>query len=234
MRPGLKAQEMIVIVVKGCDVKMQRGAQQGPISGFIAQQMFRRELSVADDAKEGQWTRCDQAGEQIVFLDAGGSAHGAREASPYCLPSGWSPQEPRARLNLKTGVDVVQKLRPGRDGELLPDNRDFILHESAVELVGAVTRRKHDRGSNLGSVTRTQTSPEAPEKILAPRQSQVVQEIDVEGIARLAETGLTPVRSVVIRLQLNVGSPAYSAFPAAEEIAAGYFTGSLDNRRIRW
>src|SRR3977135_1957128 len=118
---------MIVIVVKRCDVEMERGTQQGPISGFIAQQMFRRELSVADDANEGERTRCDQAREQIVFRPAWGWAQGAGEASPYCLPRGWSPQEPRARLNLKTGVDVVQKLRPERDGELLPDNPDFIL-----------------------------------------------------------------------------------------------------------
>src|SRR5712692_252292 len=183
---------MIVVVVKRGDVQMERGSQKAPITGLVAQQMFRREFSVADEANKGRWIRGDQAREPVFIVYTRGRAHGTRKAGPYGLPRGWNPQEPCARLNLKTGVDVVQQLRPDRDGELLPDDRDFILDESAVELIRAVIGREQDRGSDLDSGTRTESGAETPEKILLHGQRQVVKEIDVECIARFAETGLMP------------------------------------------
>src|SRR5690349_11602178 len=122
----------------------------------------------------------------------------------------------------------MQNFRSQRECQLIAVNRNFILHETAIKLVGAVARDEKNRGIHLLRIARTQASAQPPEEVLVSGQGQVVQEIDVERVAGLSIGGLTPIRSVVIRLDLNVSPAAQISTPPAEKISSGHFGGLID------
>src|SRR5215204_7346377 len=59
-------------------------------------------------------------------------------------------------------------------------------------------------------------------------RSQPRIEIDVEGVAKLAEGEAVPVRAVVVSLQPCTHPVRVLPFPAPEEIGAGKVQGSVD------
>src|SRR5882762_8053545 len=174
---------MIVVVVEGCDVHVELWFHQGPVSGFVADQVFRRKPSVADNAVKGEWVRRRHSSELEVFFHSGGCAYCASNGGPDSLPLIRRPQDSCARLDLKATVTVVQKLRADRQRKLIANNRDFVLDETAVELVREMTWREYDCGIIVGSVTRTQAGSKPRKEVLPPRQDQVMDKIDIEGVS---------------------------------------------------
>src|SRR6266851_2391123 len=102
---------MVIVVVERCDVQVKLGSYKASVPGFVTEQVFRGELSVANDAKEGQRIGHEQRSELEVFFDAGGRAHGASNGAPDGLPWTRCPQEPGGRLDLEAAIAVMQKLR---------------------------------------------------------------------------------------------------------------------------
>src|SRR5712692_2968216 len=104
---GLDTEEVIVVVAKHGRIQVEVGAYQGSVPCFVANQVFRGELSVADDPEKGQGCRCQQCGELKVFLDTGGCAHGTSDRGPYGLPLARCPKEPRGWLDLEAAIVVM-------------------------------------------------------------------------------------------------------------------------------
>src|SRR5260370_16459610 len=130
---------MIVVVVEGCDVHVELWLHQAAVSGFVADQVFRRKPSVANNAVKGERVRRRHCSELEIFFHAGGCAHGASNGGPDSVPLVRRPQDSYARLNLKTTVTVVQKLRPDRHRKGIANNRAFVLNEPSVTLVPQMT-----------------------------------------------------------------------------------------------
>src|SRR5258708_2445289 len=197
---------MIVVVVEGCDIHVKLWFHQAPVSGFVADQVFRGKPSVANNAIKGERVRRRHCSELEIFFHAGGCAHGTSNGGPDSLPLIGRPQDSCARLDLKATVTVVEKLRANRQRKPIANERYFVLEEAAVELVREVPRREYDGGINVGSIARTQASSKPPKEVLPPRQDQVMDKINIEGVARLGEIGLFPVGAIIVGLHLNVGS----------------------------
>ena len=86
------------------------------------------------------------------------------------------------------------------------EESNFILHEPAIDQVRQVVRQEVDRGDALYDIRRTHARPESPEKVLLPRQGQMVEEVDVEGVPSLSEFRLEMVGAVKVSLELEVRS----------------------------
>src|SRR6202035_6191213 len=173
---------MIIVVVEGCDVDVEFWLYEGPVAGFVADQIIRRKPSVANDAVKGERVRGRHCSELEIFLHTGGCTYCARNGGPDSLPLIRRPQDACPRFPFKATVTVVQKLRADRQRKPIANNRDFVLDETAVELVGEVTRREYDGGIIIASIARTQTSSKAPKEVLPPGQDQVMDEINIEGV----------------------------------------------------
>src|SRR5712692_2075057 len=102
--------------------------------------MFRRKLAVADEAQKNWRIWRNQSGEQVLFLDARGCAHGASDGGPDGLVRRRRPKKPRTRLVVEAGIHVMSKLSPNRQGEPISNERDFILEESVEDVVCLVIR----------------------------------------------------------------------------------------------
>ncbi len=103
---------MRVVVVEGCDVEVQVRPDQAPISGFVADQVFRRELPVANDAEECQRIGTKECSKLEVFVNPGRCAHSAGNGGPYGLLGPHFPEKPCTGFNLETAVVIVQEFGP--------------------------------------------------------------------------------------------------------------------------
>ena len=98
------------------------------------------------------------------------------------------------------------------------EESNLILNKTAVDQISLVLRQEVDRRNKLYDIGRAHPRPESPEKVLLPRQYQVIEEVDVESVPSLTDSRLEMVRAVKVSLNLEVRSVVQNALPPAEEI----------------
>ena len=116
------------------------------------------------------------------------------------LPPARRPQQARVRLHLKPGVVVVFDLRSQGEFHRIVGQGNFILHEAAVNFIRLVMRREIERRDELAESAGADSRSQAPDEILLFGKRQVMDEIYVKGVARLAELGFKVVGVVVVGL----------------------------------
>ena len=79
---------------------------------------------------------------------------------------------------------------------------DFILQERAVYMVGLIVRKEIDAGLFLEEPAGAPSQSPAPTEIMTGLQSQVMQEIKIEGIARFAK--LTPDSDRAVKIGCEI------------------------------
>src|SRR4029077_14566644 len=82
--------------------------------------------------------------------------------------------------------------------------RNLVLHETTIDMVGKVARQEIDRRDGLHNIRWTHARAHPPEKVLLPGQSQMMEEVDVEGVTSLTEFRLEVVCAVKVSLNLEV------------------------------
>src|SRR5438874_13381797 len=103
-RTGLNAEQIGVVVVKGCYIQVELRLYQAAIPDLVADQVFRGKFPVPDDAVESQRIRHKQSGDLEVFLDPRRGANGLGDGTPDGLPRVRCPQDTYARLGFEPGV----------------------------------------------------------------------------------------------------------------------------------
>src|SRR5882724_10749682 len=103
-RTGLNAEEIGVVVVKGCNVQVELRLYQAAIPDLVPDQVFRSKFSVPDDAVESQRIGHKQSGDLEVFLDPRRGTNSSGDGAPEGLPWVRCPQDTCARLGLETRV----------------------------------------------------------------------------------------------------------------------------------
>src|SRR5271170_264816 len=215
-RTHLEAIDVAIIVVKDRKIQIEVRCRQSPESGFIANQFFGTELAVAVDPQiNGQLIhRSIVVRELNVLIETGWSSYGPGNGGPEGLSRRAVPQHTRARLHLETVVVVVFQLRSHGQREPVIKQGDLILRKAAVDLVRQLARQEVNRRDGLYKIRGTHARAQPPEKVLLPRQSQMVEEVDVEGVASFSEFGFEMVGAVKVSLDLEVRFIVQHALPA--------------------
>ena len=100
-----------------------------------------------------------------------------------------SPQKAEAGLKFPPGVDVVLKFCPYRQPQTAVHERDLVLGEDAVNVVGLIVGNEIDRGKSLDDLAWTPTPAQPPNDVLMGQVGDVVNQVDVEGIAGFCKLG---------------------------------------------
>ncbi len=112
----------------------------------------------------------------------------------------------------------------------------FVLRESTVDLICKLVRQKVDRRNELVKTARARAHAKSPKEVLLAWERQMVQKIDVEGVARFSNFWFEMARVVVVGLDLKIRAFVQDAFPASLKISSRQFSvaihGNLGGRRI--
>src|SRR5882724_8830612 len=219
------------MVVEDGEIQVEAGSDQLTVSSFIAEQRFRHKLAVVANAQENRWTGTDQSSQMQILIDAGRRAHRARYRRPQCLVGSWRPQHASAGLLFPSGENVVFKLRSQSQPKLLRNQRNLVLHECAVEIVRLMMRLEVDRSRSLNNIAGAPSNSGSPDNLI-PLQNEVVDYIKIKSVARFSQLRPQSVGSIIVILNLEIGSVAKHVVPAPEEIAPRYVLRSVD-RRLR-
>src|ERR1700741_3956675 len=103
----------------------------------------------------------------------------------------------------------------GQDG-------DLILDEAAVNVVGNVMRAEIERLHGLSEVAGAEAGAASPDEILTPVLPQVVDEVEVKGVASLSIMRCEGISAVVVSLHLYVRALPQVAAPMRQQIASRY------------
>ena len=144
------------------------------------------------------------------------------------------PEEPRAGFGFDPPVKLVRSSLVPRVSDRRLSTRPISSwtkaeKSSSVRLAG----RKARPETTWRSLGRTESRAEAPGDLLTAGQRQMLQEIDVEGIANFAEIRFMAIGAVVISLDLNIVALPQSLLPAAHDVAAREMGVAIDILRIR-
>src|ERR1700676_844422 len=129
------------------------------------------------------------------------------------------PQQASAGLQFPSGVNVVLKFGADRELQLVSKDRDLILQENTVNVVGLMMRKEIHGGYYLGEIAGTPSSAHTPDEVLPREKGYVMNEIDIKRVASFAQLGTKAVGSIVVGLDLNIAS-AHRTSPASENVAA--------------
>src|SRR6267378_5654801 len=129
---------------------------------------------------------------------------------------------------LPPGKDVVFKLRSQGQPEFVLNNRELILDEHAVNVLGLMMWEKIYRGHGLDNVAWTPSRSESPDNFISPVQGEVMDGIDVKSVASLFQLRPEPIGPIEVSLNLEIGRVTECMVPAAKQIAARYELGSVD------
>src|SRR4051794_5064339 len=117
-----------------------------------------------------------------------------------------SPQKAEAGLKFPPGVNVVLKFCPYRHPQTAVHERDLVLGEDAVNVVGFIVGNEIDRGKSLDDLAWTPARAQPPNDVLMGKVGEVVNQVDIEGISDFCQLGAATVGPVEIRLHLKIGA----------------------------
>src|SRR5690242_13164411 len=96
------------------------------------------------------------------------------------------------------------EFRTDCEPEMTPNNWDLVLYEAAIDGIRHLVRQEIDGWHPLDEITRTLTSPQSPQKVLLPRQGEVMKKVHIEGCPRLPKLRLEVIRAVDISLNTEI------------------------------
>src|ERR1700722_16130524 len=208
--------------MKSRNVDVKSRCHQLTRSGFIAEQRFRNDLAaVANTSKHWRGWLC-QPGKLQILINTGRRAYRARHGSPYCLRGSRRPQQPRAGLAFPASEDVVLKLRPYGQPEFVLQDRDLVLHECTVDIVVFTMRQKVEGSDSLDEIAGTPSSSKPPDNFISLLEDEVVNQVNVKGVASFSQLRSETICPVIISLDLDVRRTIEFAAPAPQEITARY------------
>src|SRR5271154_795221 len=232
----LFAEEIVISVEKAGDIHVNVVPQQSAVTQLVAVQFFRLEASISvETRKEGQsiWRDANKSSKEKIFLHARRRTHRSRSRQPYRLRVRRRPQQPAAWFRLDARVIRLQKFRADLESQALRHQRNIVLYESGVELVGLRIRIEVKAADNGRFIAMAGARSQTPGKVIARSHKKSLQKIDVKIIANIFEVRLRAVGPVVIRLHLNIRALAKRPGPASQNISAGKIFASRDHLRVR-
>ena len=106
----------------------------------------------------------------------------ARHGSLRSRMTDAGPVSTKAEAGLKfpPGVDVVLKFCPYRQPQTAVHERDLVLGEDAVNVVGFIVGNEIDRGKSLDDLAWTPARAQPPNDVLMGKVGEVVNQVDIE------------------------------------------------------
>src|ERR1700730_12434113 len=93
------------------------------------------------------------------------------------------PQKPCAGFGFPPSEDVVLKLRPDGQPELIWQDCDLVLHERAVNVVVLMMRQKVKGSDSLDKIAGAPSPSQPPDNFISLLYDEMVDHVNVEGVA---------------------------------------------------
>lgn len=133
------AEQVVVMIIKGGNIDIQRLAEEMAVPQFGAIKLFRREVWVGVESRQiGRPVRQypDQTQEIEILLGVGRRAQGVRKSGPDGLLLAGRPEKPCAWFRIGAGKIGPKQFRAYDQRKAAIHQPDFILHERREEIVG--------------------------------------------------------------------------------------------------